>query len=150
MAGTGHLDVAYDLLFQDSEPSWLVMVDRGATTVWEEWGGVSADGTPHASLNHYSKGAVIGFLHQNIAGLQLVEPGYRRFRVQPQPGGGITAARAHHDAPAGRIEVSWSATDGGGVLDLVVPAGTEADVALPDGSTDTLGPGTHQCAWSAR
>ena len=44
LADTGHLDVAYDLLFQDTEPSWLVMVDRGATTVWEEWGGVDADG----------------------------------------------------------------------------------------------------------
>ena len=30
LADTGHLDVAYDLLFQNTEPSWLVMVDRGA------------------------------------------------------------------------------------------------------------------------
>ena len=93
LADTGHLDVAYDLLFQDTEPSWLVMVDRGATTVWEEWGGVDADGDPHASLNHYSKGAVISFLHQYVAGLQLLEPGYRRFRVAPQPG------RRHHQRP---------------------------------------------------
>src|SRR4029079_12550913 len=80
LADTGHLDVAYDLLFQDTEPSWLVMVDRGARTIWEEWGGVDAEGVPHASLNHYSKGAVITFLHQYVAGLQLVQPGYRRFR----------------------------------------------------------------------
>ena len=93
LADTGHLDVAYDLLFQDTEPSWLVMVDRGATTVWEEWGGIDADGRPHASLNHYSKGAVITFLHQYVAGLQLLEPGYRRFRVAPRPGGGLTWAR---------------------------------------------------------
>ncbi|WP_254402183.1 hypothetical protein [Streptomyces sp. AC555_RSS877] len=30
------------------------MIDRGATTVWEHWGGVSADGKATASLNHYS------------------------------------------------------------------------------------------------
>ena len=94
LADTGHLDVAYDLLFQDTEPSWLVMVDRGATTVWEEWGGVDADGAPHASLNHYSKGAVITFLHQYVAGLQLLEPGYRRFRVRP------AAGRRHHRCAA--------------------------------------------------
>ena len=40
LADTGHLDVAYELLLQDTEPSWLVMVDRGATTVWERWNGV--------------------------------------------------------------------------------------------------------------
>jgi alpha-L-rhamnosidase len=38
--------------------------DRGATTVWEEWEGVDGHGVPHASLNHYSKGAVAAFLHR--------------------------------------------------------------------------------------
>ncbi|GAA4990858.1 hypothetical protein GCM10023205_73250 [Yinghuangia aomiensis] len=36
LADTGHLDVAYELLFQDSHPSWLAMIDRGATTIWED------------------------------------------------------------------------------------------------------------------
>jgi alpha-L-rhamnosidase len=150
LADTGHLDVAYDLLFQDSEPSWLVMVDRGASTVWEEWGGVDADGTPHASLNHYSKGAVITFLHQYVAGLKLLDPGYRRFRVEPRPGGGISQAQAHHDSPFGRIEVAWTAeADGTGSLDVTVPDGTEAVLALPDGSSDVLTPGSHRRAWTS-
>ncbi len=148
LADTGHLDVAYDLLFQDTEPSWLVMVDRGATTVWEEWGGIDADGNPHASLNHYSKGAVIGFLHQYVAGLQLVEPGYRRFRVAPHPGHGITWAHVHHDCPHGRIDVRWTVEDGAGTVDVTVPDGTTADLVLPDGTTDTLTPGTHTRTWS--
>ena len=143
LADTGHLDVAYDLLFQDTEPSWLVMVDRGATTVWEEWGGVDADGNPHASLNHYSKGAVISFLHQHVAGLQLVEPGYRRFRVAPRPGGGITWARAHHDSPFGRIEVRWEAVVDRIELDVTVPPGTTATVELPSGERREVGPGRH-------
>lgn len=147
LADTGHLDVAYDLLFQDTEPSWLVMVDRGATTVWEEWGGVDADGNPHASLNHYSKGAVISFLHQHVAGLQLTDPGYRRFRVAPRPGGGITSARVHHDAPHGRIEVAWAIEAGEGTLDVTVPAGTEAELVLPDGTTSAVTAGTHHRRW---
>lgn len=146
LADTGRLDVAYDLLFQDSEPSWLVMVDRGATTVWEEWGGVDSEGGAHASLNHYSKGAVVTFLHQYVAGLQLVEPGYSRFRVKPSPGGGITSARAHHDSPHGRIEIAWRLEGPGGGLDLAVPPGTEAEVELPDGSK-ALGPGRHHRRW---
>ena len=81
LADSGHLDVAYELLLQDTEPSWLAMIDRGATTVWERWNGVDADGVPHESLNHYSKGAVISFLHRYVAGIQLLEPGYRHFRV---------------------------------------------------------------------
>ena len=144
LADTGHLDVAYDLLFQDTEPSWLVMVDRGATTVWEEWGGVDADGRPHASLNHYSKGAVITFLHQYVAGLQLLEPGYRRFRVAPQPGGGIHWAEARHLTQFGRIDVRWDLTGDDLVLLLTVPPGTEAEVVHRNGETSTLGPGSHR------
>jgi alpha-L-rhamnosidase len=143
LADTGHLDVAYELLFQDSEPSWLVMVDRGATTVWERWNGVSADGVPYESLNHYSKGAVISFLHRYTAGIEPVEPAYRHFRVRPRPGGGLTSAEAAHESPYGRIESAWSVRDHAFHLRVVVPAGTEAEVVLPDGTTDTAGPGEH-------
>jgi alpha-L-rhamnosidase len=143
LADTGHLDVAYDLLLQDTEPSWLVMVDRGATTVWEEWGGVDAEGRPHASLNHYSKGAVISFLHRYVAGLQPVEPGYRRFRVAPRPGGGISWAEATHVCPAGRIRVRWDQPGDDLRLEVDVPAGTVADAVLPSGTTATLPPGRH-------
>ena len=45
LADTGHLDVAYELLLQDTPPSWLTMVERGATTVWEDWEGIDDDGT---------------------------------------------------------------------------------------------------------
>jgi alpha-L-rhamnosidase len=143
LADTGHLEVAYELLLQDSEPSWLVMVDRGASTVWEEWGGVDADGVAHASLNHYSKGAVITFLHQYIAGLQAIEPGYRRFRVAPHPGGGITWATATHDSPYGRIDVRWEQRGDALTVDVAVPPGTTADVVLPDGRARTLTSGRH-------
>jgi alpha-L-rhamnosidase len=143
LADTGHLDVAYELLLQDSEPSWLVMVDRGATTVWERWNGVSADGVPSESLNHYSKGAVVSFLHRYTAGIELVEPAYRRFRVRPRPGGGLTHAEAVHESPYGRIESAWRIDDGVLHLRVVVPPGTEAEVVLPSGATTVAVPGEH-------
>ncbi len=94
LADTGHLDVAYELLFTDTMPSWLYMIERGATTVWERWDGVRPDGTPFESLNHYSKGAVVSFLHRYVAGIRLLEDSggaaYRHFRVEPSPG------RRHH------------------------------------------------------
>ena len=149
LAESGHIDVAYELLYQDTEPSWRVMVERGATTVWEEWGGVAADGTPSGSLNHYSKGAVISFLHRFVAGLHLVEPGWRRVRVAPRPGGAITSAATHHDAPTGRIDVRWGIEDGRGELVLDLPPGTAADLDLPDGSSETVGAGSYRRTWTA-
>lgn len=144
LADTGYLDVAYELLLQDTPPSWLYMADRGATTVWEMWDGLAEDGTPKHSLNHYSKGAVISFLHTHTAGIQLVddEPGYRRFRIAPRPGGGLSWAEAVHDCPYGRIESSWRRSDDHVELTVTVPPGTSAEVVLPDGFATTAKPGT--------
>jgi alpha-L-rhamnosidase len=145
LADAGEVDLAYELLQRRSPPSWLAMVDRGATTVWELWEGVDDAGQAHMSLNHYSKGAVISFLYRYVSGIQLVddEPAYRRFRVAPQPGGGLTWAEAAHDSPYGRIESSWRIRDDRFGLTVSVPSGTAAEVTLP-GETGTRhqGPGT--------
>ena len=142
LADTGHLDLAYELLFQDTAPSWLAMIDRGATTIWEHWEGVDDDGVAAASLNHYSKGAVISFLHRYVAGIQLRTTGpptadseLRRARRRHHVG------EAAHDSPYGRIESSWSTGATGTTFTVQVPPNTEAEVVLPDGRVEVVGPG---------
>lgn len=144
LADTGHLDVAYELLVQTTPPSWLAMIEAGATTVWENWEGVDAGGG--GSLNHYSKGAVVSFLHEYVAGLRPIRgvPAYRRFEIRPEPGGGITSAQARLDTPYGTIGSSWSVEGGTFSLDVDVAPGTEAAIVLPDGAAHTAGPGWHR------
>ena len=101
--------MAYDLLFQDTSPSWLKMIDEGATTIWERWEGIDADGMPSQSHNHYSKGAVITFLHRYTAGIVPLKPGYRRFAIRPVPDPRLDWAEATHDWPT-----AASAAPGGG------------------------------------
>jgi alpha-L-rhamnosidase len=144
LAENGHLGVAYDLLLQDTPPSWLTMVDRGATTVWEHWEGLDEAGVAHESLNHYSKGAVISFLHRHVAGIRPSDDdvAYRRFHLEPQPGGGITWAEATLDSPYGRIKSSWRIDGDTFEITVTVPPGTTAELSLPDGTSRQLGPGT--------
>ena len=150
LADNGELDLAYELLMQDSEPSWLAMVDRGATTVWELWNGIDGDGIPHQSLNHYSKGAVVSFLHRYTAGLRQApgSAGWDRVVIEPRPGAGLTSASTSHQGPHGLIEVHWAvSTDpaDGAVLTLTatIPAGTTAEVLLPGRPAAVVGPGHH-------
>jgi alpha-L-rhamnosidase len=145
LADNGELDLAYELLMQDSEPSWLVMVDRGATTMWELWNGIDAEGSPHQSLNHYSKGAVVSFLHRYAAGLRQApgSAGYKRIIIEPRPGAGLTSAATSHRGPQGLIEVQWITDDGGLQLSATVPPGTTAEVRLPGQPAVAVGPGTH-------
>ena len=150
LADNGELDLAYELLMQDSEPSWLAMVDRGATTVWELWNGIDGHGIPHQSLNHYSKGAVVSFLHRYTAGLRQApgSAGWDRVVIEPRPGAGLTSASTSHQGPHGLIEVHWAvSTDpaDGAVLTLTatIPAGTTAEVLLPGRPAAVVGPGHH-------
>ena len=56
----GMEDIAYELLFQRKNPSWLYSVDNGATTIWERWNsymvkeGMGPKGMN--SFNHYAYG----------------------------------------------------------------------------------------------
>jgi len=149
LADSGHLGLAYDLLRQDTTPSWLTMVDRGATTLWEHWDGVDARGVPHGSLNHYSKGAVATFLHRYVAGLRPASPGHRQFEVRPRPGGGITWASARYHGPFGPIDLAWHVGDGAMELDVVVPGGSTATVVMPGGEPQEVGPGRHHWTGAA-
>ncbi|AYY12411.1 alpha-L-rhamnosidase [Actinobacteria bacterium YIM 96077] len=143
LAETGYPNVAYELLFQSTEPSWLTMIDRDATTIWEDWGGVDENGYALLSLNHYSKGAVISFLHRYVGGIKLLDdgPGYCRFEISPMPGGGLTWANTQHESPYGLLRSGWQIDDGTFVLDITVPPGTNARVVLPDGQTFEAEPG---------
>lgn len=144
LAEEGRVDVAYRLLLQDSVPSWLAMIDAGATTVWENWEPATAERP--GSLNHYSKGAVVSFLHRCTAGIRLLDehPAYRHFEVRPLLGGDLTWAEAQLDSPHGRIQSRWWRHGDGLHLEVEVPPATTALVALPGGEGTFVGPGVHQ------
>ncbi|MET0886850.1 MAG: family 78 glycoside hydrolase catalytic domain, partial [Mycetocola sp.] len=149
LAGTGHTEAAYRLLTQTGVPSWLEMLDRGGTTFWENWENVEEDGTVRSgSLNHYSKGAVVGFFYSHIVGLRQDDEsaGWQRFTVAPVFGGGLTHASATLHTPVGDVSVSWR-RDGAAVeMTVTVPDGAEArgvlpglrETFLPAGTTTTL------------
>jgi len=98
------------------------------------------------SLNHYALGAVADWLHRVVGGLQRLEAGWRRLRIAPQPGGGLTWARVAHDTVHGRVSCEWRIADGRMRVDVRVPAGTSATVVLPVDPaerTEEVGPGDH-------
>ena len=87
-------------------------------------------------------------MHRVVGGLERLEPGWRRTRIAPRPGGGLTSARAVHDTVHGRLSCAWRLVDGRVEVDVAVPAGTTAQVVLPldpEGRTLEVGPGEH--AW---
>ncbi|WP_333888447.1 family 78 glycoside hydrolase catalytic domain [Sphingobacterium siyangense] len=144
----GHNDVAYDLLMQESYPSWLYPVKMGATTIWERWDGIKPDGsfqTPDMnSYNHYAYGAIGDWMYRTIAGINSAAdaPGYKSIVIAPKPGGKLTHAAAELETVYGTIKSAWVLENNLLKLDVTVPANTRAKIVLVDSCHD-IGSGTY-------
>jgi alpha-L-rhamnosidase len=143
---TGHLDVAYALLFQKQWPSWLYAVTQGATTIWERWDGWTHDrgfqDPGMNSFNHYAYGAIGAWLYATVAGIDLdpERPAYKHVIVRPRPpqDGSLTHAKAALNSMYGLIEAGWKRDGQVLTLDVIIPPNTTATVHVPAASPEAV------------
>ena len=141
LAQYGYLETAYRLLLQDTMPSWLYAVKKGATTIWENWDGINEKGEVKASLNHYSYGAITGWLFTGVCGIQLKE---EKITIKPQPHPLLQQARASYQSPLGKIVSGWRYEGDEVFYEIEIPSNTEAEVILPDGRIEILTAGSYR------
>jgi alpha-L-rhamnosidase len=144
-------------LFQSRRfPSWGYEVVNGATTVWERWdsytkefGFNGADGNQNASMNsfsHYSFGAVMEWGFRNLAGIDALEPGYRRIAIAPRPPSAkagldpapLSWVKASYDSIRGRISSAWRREGDRWILEVSIPANTTGVVRVPAASLQAV------------
>ncbi len=135
LANAGMANTAYDLLLQDSFPSWLFSVKHGATTIWERWDGWTPDkgfqDPGMNSFNHYSLGSCGEFLFGGIGGIRPATPGYKTILIEPVIDGGLNWAKTSYDSINGKIATAWKVKGKLLTLDVMVPANTTATVCIP-------------------
>jgi alpha-L-rhamnosidase len=136
LSDNGYTDVAYDLLLQETFPSWLYPVKMGATTIWERWDGIKPDSTFQNermnSLNHYAYGAIGDWMYQVIAGINAGDPGYKHILINPQPDPRLEYAKARYESRYGRIESAWTLKDDKLIMNVTIPPNTTANITLPN------------------
>ena len=110
------------------------------------WGLIwSLTAAPRPAQN---KCALADWLHRTVAGLAPAAPGYRRIRIHPIPGGGLTWARARHRTPYGPAECFWRIEHGSVTVEVEIPPNTSAEVHLPGQPGDPLEVGSGRHRWS--
>ena len=135
------LEAAYRMLENEEMPGWLFMPKAGATTVWESWEGTQAQGGI-ASLDHYSKGAVLEWVFRVMCGLQM--DGENHFTLAPRPGGHFDHASVKYGSVFGSVESGWKKADGKTIYTFSIPAGCTATVILPGQEPREMGTGVYQ------
>jgi alpha-L-rhamnosidase len=135
----GQVETAYRLVRSRSIPSWGYQIEHGATTTWERWDGyVEGRGFANPGMNsfaHYAFGAVGEWIYRNVVGINPDEadPGWRHIVIRPYPGGGLTWAEGAIDSIRGLVSCRWEreASEGALTLEVQIPPGTRATVAIP-------------------
>ena len=138
----GMIDIAYELLFQRKNPSWLYSVDNGATTIWERWNsymiekGMGPKGMN--SFNHYAYGCVCAWIWKTCAGIAAdpAEPGFKHIIMKPVPDKRLGSLDATFKSASGEIKSSWKYVGDKWVWNFTVPEGAKATVTLP-GETES-------------
>ena len=135
------LESAYRVLENEEMPGWLFMPKSGASTIWEAWEGNATENGGIASLNHYSKGAVVAWLFDTMCGIRV--DGENHFVIAPHPGGHFTCAKAAYNSVYGRVESGWEKTTDGWKYTVTVPANCTAELRLLEKNPVTLESGTY-------
>ena len=133
----GMVDIAYELLFQRKNPSWLYSVDNGATTIWERWDsytlekGMGPKGMN--SFNHYAYGCVCEWIWETAAGIASDPacPGFRHIIMKPVPDKRLGHLEAEYKSAAGLIKSAWKFEGDTWNWTVTVPEGAVASITLP-------------------
>lgn len=131
--------MAYTLLMQRNEPSWIYSIDQGATTVWERWNSYTKENgfgdVGMNSFNHYAYGSVVEWMYRYMAGIEPGMPGFETVILRPRidtrtaeelPAGQqrMTYVKASYDSASGLIVSEWS-NEKNLIYKCTVPVATE-------------------------
>ena len=142
LTDNGMADIAYELLFQRKNPSWIYSIDNGATTIWERWNsymiekGMGPQGMN--SFNHYAYGAVCQWIWETVAGIcaDTAQPGFKHIIMKPLPDKRLGHVDAQYQSAAGLIKSAWKYEGDTWTWTFTIPEGTTATVTLP-GETES-------------
>ena len=145
--GAGMKDEAFRILFNEQYPGWLACVDLGATTIWERWNSLNADGsissTGMNSLNHYSYGSVAEAIYAYVIGLRPLSPAFKKVVIEPNFDHRLKCVDFTFDSPSGKYEISYSVKRSRIHCRLVIPEGAQAILVLKGHENRRLGAGCH-------
>jgi alpha-L-rhamnosidase len=128
---SGRAHLAYDIATQTTYPSWGYMIANGATTIWELW--QKREGPSMNSHNHPMFGSVGAWLYKALAGIDQAgdSAGFAKLVLRPRMVRDLVHASGSTRTVRGEVWTSWSRTDRCVRLEVLVPVGSEAEVAIP-------------------
>ena len=145
----GRTDLALKLLVNPTKPSFVEWLQKGGTTLWEDW-------SIGRSSNHIMFGDFVAWVYQYLGGIRLnekpesfaavlapVENGFRDVVIAPAVVEELDWMKTAVNGPNGEIKSSWKRENGKVIYTIAVPGNTRATIRLPGMEEKKVGPGTY-------
>ncbi len=138
----GRNEVAYKLLHSTAFPSWGFTIKNGATSIWERWDGWTPEkGFQDPGMNsfaHYAFGAVVGWMYDQLAGIDNSAPGFAEVRIAPEIDTKLKWVKSSYDSIRGKIVSEWKIEGGKLKMRVVVPPNVKGEIVVPGGEPRSL------------
>lgn len=122
-------ELSYRLLENEELPGWLYMAKNNTGTIWEGWEGPNSQ-SGIASLNHYSKGAMVEWLYKSMLGISIDKE--NEITIAPIIGGKETYAKGSYKSIYGHISSSWVKNKDKVIFDIEIPGNVKATFKYKD------------------
>lgn len=128
-------DIIWKLITNEEYPSWFFMIENGATTLWERWDSFHPqkgffDPTMN-SFNHCSLGSIGEWFFTGIAGIDAIEPGYKKFIIKQFIPDDMSFAKASLKTNYGIIKSEWEKRRSKVLMKIDVPFNSSAIIIIP-------------------
>ena len=139
---------AYRYLYNEKFPGWFYEINLGATTIWERWNSLFANGTISGismnSFNHYAYGSVCEAIYSRIVGLKNLKPGWKKVLIQPHLNYRLKQINFSYNSISGRYTISWKFDENKFYMNVSIPNGAEALIKLPNKTELNVSHGEHK------
>ena len=131
LADYGYQELAYRVITATGFPSWLHMLQTGATAITESWLG-EKDPDKSLSMAHFSLGSVVSWFFEYLGGIRIneSEPGLAHIVLKPIMIKEIGSFAVRYQAKCGEIYTEWHFEGDKPVFNYHIPEGVSAKVIL--------------------
>ena len=119
-------DIIDIMVNKKTYPGWGYMVEKGATTCWEQWNGFY-------SQIHSCFPYIGGWFYRGLAGIQwdTENPGFKNFILRPTLVESVDWVNCSFESAYGEIVSNWKTENGKFDWDVRVPSNSTATIYIP-------------------
>ena len=126
LLGIGRNDLIDTFVNKKTYPGWGYMIEKGATTCWEQWNG-------YYSQIHSCFPYIGGWFYKGLAGIQWDsdQPGFKNVILRPGIVKSVEWVNCSYQSPFGEIVSNWRTTEGVFEWQITIPVNSTATVYIP-------------------